>query len=160
MAASILVGATLDKDSRGLLERLDRAGLEISAAFRTYPSEAGEGSLVIASPMVDREGTLPVYRRINAALRQPPDLHLPWSGIVAVGAGDVVVRALGQPSTPQGEFDATVAFANYSPYAPYLPAEQSSLRVHVYRSPSPVDAATLTASVHVSRDDQPKVAGS
>lgn len=156
MATSILVDTALEEDGKQLLERLDRAGLPVSAAFWAFPSEGGEGSLVIASPAVDREGTLPVYRRINAALRQPPDLHVPWSAIVAVGTGDPVVRALGQPSAPRGEFGATINFADYSPYAPYLPEGQSSLRVHVYRLAPSGDAATLTASAPVPRDEQPK----
>lgn len=155
MATSTLVGPTLFEMGDKLLAKLDRAGLPIIAAFWTYPMNGSEGSLVIASPLVDAAGTLPVYERIQAVLQRSPEIHLPLSAVVAVGEHDPVVRALGQGAAPREPFDATINFPNYSSYAPYLPEDQPSLSVHVYRAISPDEATKLAQAARDGHGDAP-----
>ncbi len=155
MATSTLVGPSLFEMGEKLLAKLDQAGLPIIAAFWTYPTSGGEGSFVIASPLVDAAGTLPVYERIQAVLQRSPEIYLPLSAVVAVGAHDPVVRALGQGAAPRVHFDATINFPNYSSYAPYLPEGQPSLSVHVYRAVSPSEATKLAEVARNGHGDAP-----
>lgn len=155
MATSTLVGPALFEMGEKLLAKLDRAGLPIIAAFWTYPASGGEGSFVIASPLVDAEGALPVYERILAVLQGSPEIHLPLSAVVAVGEHDPVVRAVGQGNASRKNFDATINFPNYSSYAPYLPGDQPSLSVHVYRAVSPTEATKRAESVSGGHYDTP-----
>lgn len=148
MATSTLVGPALFEMGEKLLAKLDQAGLPIITAFWTSPVNGGEGSFVIASPFVDEEGTLPVYERIQAVLQRSPEIHLPLSAVVAVGEHDPVVRALGQGNVSREHFDATITFPNYSSYAPYLPEDQPSLSVHVYRVIAPTEATKLAEAAH------------
>jgi hypothetical protein len=146
MATSTLVGPAPFAMGEKILAKLDQAGLPIIAAFWTYPVNGGEGSFVIASPLVDAVGTLPVYERILGALQGSPEIHLPLSAMVAVGEHDPVVRALRRGNAAREDFDATITFPNYSSYAPYLPADQPSLNVHVYRVVSTTEAGRLAES--------------
>lgn len=155
MATSTLVGPTLFEMGDKLLAKLDQAGLPIVAAFWTYPTSGGEGSFVIASPLVDAAGTLPVYERIQAVLQRAPEIHLPLSAVVAVGEHDPVVRALGRGAAAREHFDATISFPNYSSYAPYLPEGQPSLSVHVYRAVSPSEAPQIADAAGDGRGDRP-----
>ena len=155
MATSILVGPTLFEMGDKLLAKLDQVGLPIIAAFWTHPASGREGSFVIASPLVDEAGTLPVYERIQSVLQRSPEIHLPLSSVVAVGEHDPVVRTIGQGNAPQENFDVTINFPNYSSYAPYLPEDQPSLRGHVYRAVSPTEATKLAEAVRGEHHDKP-----
>lgn len=129
MAVPILVGASLEQDGEQLLERLDQAGLPIVAAFWSAPIRGGQEQLVIASPQVDTDGTLPVYQRIHAALRQPPALHLPLSAIVAVGEQDSIVRRLWEELAPGVRLD----HFGIRLTLPYLDEGEATLNLYVYR---------------------------
>ena len=148
MVTSTLVGSVLFETGDKLLAKLDEAGLPIVAAFWTYPASGGEGSFVIASPLVDAMGKLTVYERILTIIHQSPEIHIPLSTLVVVGEHDPVVRALGQGNASRKNFDATITFPNYSTYAPYLPEDQPSLSVHVYRVISPTEATKLDEAAH------------
>lgn len=147
MDTSILVGPALFEMGNRLLAKLDQAGLPVIAAFWTYSVSGGEGSFVIASPLVDAAGTLAVYERILSVIHRSPEIHIPFGAVVVVGEHDPVVRTLGQIDFPRENFDMTLYFPNYSTYAPYLPEDQSSLRVHVYRAGSAAAATKLAEAV-------------
>jgi len=167
MAAQLLVGPDLSGGER-LLAELDRERLPITAAFWRYPTSDSGWRLIIASPLVDTEGSLPVYERIQAALQRLPDVRIPLSEIFAVGEQDPIVRILGQATVSAHEaFNTTITFPSYSPYSPYLPEDTTSVGVYVYRAGSDSgtsrehaavqaqnaaqDRATATESTHVER---------
>ena len=146
MATQVLVGPDVSGGAR-LLEELERGQMPVIVAFWRYPTDDSGWRLIISSPLVDREGSLPVYRRVQAALQRLPDIRIPLSDVYAVGENDPVVRILRQATVPAHEaFNTTVTFPSYSPYAPYLPEDATSVGVYVYRSGS--DSAT--ASEHAS----------
>lgn len=135
MATPLLVGRDLAQGER-LLAELDREGLPITAAFWRYPTANSDWRLVIATPLVDQQGRLLVYQRIQAAIDRLPGLHLPLSEIVVVGEQDPVVRQLRQ--TPQAaggrsNFPISLTFPGYTPYAPYLSENDAGVSLYVYR---------------------------
>ncbi len=143
MAASTLVGRDLS-DGERLLAELDREDFPVIAAFWRYPTADSDWRLVIASPLVDEAGALPVYQRLQAALDRLPEARLRLREIVAVGEQDPVVRQLRQtlPAhfAPE-QFSISLSFPNSSPYAPYLSENDASVSLYVYRL-VPGDPAT------------------
>lgn len=140
MGTSLLVGRDLE-DGEQLLAALEQEGLPIVAAFWRYPSASSDGRLVIATPLVDQEGSLPVYQRLQATLDRLPGLRLPLSEIVVVGEQDPVVRRLRQSVAAGGpgeHFSTSLAFVSATPYAPYLSEQDTGVSLYVYRlAPSP-----------------------
>lgn len=156
MATSTLVGPTQFEMGAAFLAKLDDAGLPIVAAFWTYPLIGVEGRFVIASPLVDEVGTLPVYERVQAVMQRSPEIRLPLSAVYAVGEHDPVVRALGGTNVPMADFDAVIDFPNYSSYVPYRPEEQTLLRVHVYRLGLPSSTMKPDKQAHGEQQDVQK----
>jgi hypothetical protein len=148
MATSILVRPNIP-DSVRLLKELDREQFPLTAAFWPFPESTGrDWHLVISSALVDREGGLPAYQRIQRALRNLPDIRISVADIVAVGTNDPVVRSL-QDLMPAGfapddfqvavdlpkrmERETTVRLPGYVSYAPYLAEGASEVTVYVHR---------------------------
>jgi len=129
MATTTLVGADPGEIDQ-LLVALERDNLPIIAAFWRYPTDMAEGRLVIASPEVDRVGSLPVYERIQQALQTVPDAHLWLGDITAVGAGDPLVVKL-RSAIPAGyrqrRFDIQTGLPDYSAEA------GARVTVHMFR---------------------------
>lgn len=129
----------VDRDFSGserLLAELEREGLPIAAAFWRFPTSGSDWRLVIASPLVDREGSLPVYRRIQAALGRVPGVHLGPSEVVAIGDQDPVLGLL-RRSVPADAVPGSVAISLPLSfpvsYAPYVPDEATGITVYVQR---------------------------
>jgi hypothetical protein len=133
MATSSLVGPEVADGAR-LLEDLDRLGFLVTAAF-WVPAKGGRGRrLIIASPLVDAEGSLPAYQRIGAALRALPDLRLSRTDIMAVGESDPVVQELHRTVSP--DFvpdDFLLHLPGYVSYAPYLEEGADEVEVYIHR---------------------------
>ena len=57
-----------------LLRRIERAGLNVAAAYwvRDRTAEVPRWTLDIVMPEVDKEGPLSVYKRINEVISRPP----------------------------------------------------------------------------------------
>ena len=68
MAETSLVDRKIQIAS-SLLRELDAEGLRVPATFWYYYSEPDEWKLVIASPLVDSQGPIAVYRRIGDVVR-------------------------------------------------------------------------------------------
>jgi len=135
MDSSILVGRDLS-DGEDLLAELDREGMPIAAAFWRYPTAESDGGMVIATPLVDELGPLPVYQRLQAVLSRLPGRQLPLSDIFAVGEQDSVARRLRQalaPNATRNNFSTSVRFSSYTPYAPYLSENDTGVSLFVYR---------------------------
>ena len=66
MVTELLVGPKIS-DGRKLLRRLDRAGLQIQAAFWNREEETDRWKLVLATPLVGKLGLVEVIDRIIAA---------------------------------------------------------------------------------------------
>lgn len=135
MAASLLVGPDVAGGAQ-LLAKLEQEQLPIVAAFWRYPTSESDWRFVIASPLVDAEGSLPVYERIQAALQQLPDVRISLREVFAVGEQEPIVRHLRQSmlaSIGPDHTDATVTLPNYAPYSPSLAENEATVRVFVYR---------------------------
>ena len=135
MDASLLVGPDLQGGAQ-LLAKLDHQGMPIIAAFWCYPTSHSDWRLVIASPLIDTAGSLQAYDQIVAALDQLPEARISSMVIYAVGEDDPVVRYLRRTLTAGAvtqNFNTNAIYFDFGAYAPYLPEDEYSLRVFVYR---------------------------
>ena len=71
MATDTLV-ENLERDGAKLIEQLSHDGFEVTAAFWLQASESGKLYFYIASPVVEKEGLAPAYRRLHTAIRRMP----------------------------------------------------------------------------------------
>ena len=85
MYKKILVSDLID-EGKLLLEALVRNRFPIVAALWNYFPESMEWRLVIVSPIVDRDGPLRAYTRIQRVLAKISPLHLTLSDITAIGS--------------------------------------------------------------------------
>ena len=148
MATPTLVRPNIPDGAR-LLTELDREQFPLTAAFWPFPESTGrDWHFVISSALVDREGSLPAYQRIQRALRNLSDMQISVADIVAVGTNDPVVRSL-QDLMPAGfapddfqvtvdllknmERETTVRLPGYVSYAPYLAEGAGEVTLYVHR---------------------------
>jgi hypothetical protein len=90
MAKTILVERDIG-DGRELIKALGRAGFRVRAALWFYLSESAEWRLLVATPLVDEEGPIKAYTRVQSVLdklssaviigAQAPTFDLPAFGI-------------------------------------------------------------------------------
>ncbi len=148
MVAQVLVGPDIAGGAQ-LLAKLDQELLPILAAFWRYPTSESDWRFVIASPLVDAEGSLLVYERVQAALQQLPGVRISLREVFAVGEQEPIVRHLRQslPSNfASDQADVTLTLPNYAPYSPSLAENEGSVRVFVYRlTPSAKTNAARTS---------------
>lgn len=133
MASSTLVGPEVADGAR-LLAELDRLGFPVTAAF-WVPATGGLGRrLILASALVDTEGSLPAYQRIGAALRRLPGLGLSRRDIMAVGESDPVVQELRRTLPPDfAPDDFLLHLPGYVSYAPYLEEGADEVEIYVHQ---------------------------
>jgi hypothetical protein len=133
MATPALVGAEVADGAR-LLAELDRLGFPVTAAF-WVPATGGLGRrLILASAVVDTEGSLPAYQTISAALRRLPSLGLSRTDIMAVGESDPVVQELRRTLPPDFAPDEFLLhLSGYVSYAPYLEEGADEVEIYVHR---------------------------
>lgn len=152
MVASTLVGPNI-RDTERLLAELDRERMPLVAVFWCYPTAADEWRLIIASPLVDREGALPVYRRLQGALDHLPNVALSVSEIFAVGEDDPIVRFLRQlPEAFRDGFSVSINSSVPTSGASYLPEEPTAVTVYPQRVVSTTDAGTATEQASVTAE--------
>jgi hypothetical protein len=134
VATAILVGRDLSAGER-LLAELDRESFSVIAAFWRYPTGDSDWQLVIASPLVDEKGALPVYKRLQEALDRLREDRLFLREIVVVGEQDPVVRQLRETfaSFAPEPFSISLTFPGFTPDAPYLSENDASVSLYVYR---------------------------
>jgi hypothetical protein len=128
MDTKTLVGPAAGAEE--LIEALEQDGLPISAAFWRTVAEARGWHLVIASPVVDREGKLPVYLRVQAALKRLPDVGIYLGEVVAVGQNDPLVSHL-RATVPSGRREQGLVTTMYLPE--YSPDDGATTTVVLYR---------------------------
>lgn len=136
MAASTLVGPDF-AGAEQLVATLERGGLPIVAALWRYPQNWADWRLIIASPTVDQEGSVSVYRRIHAALRRLPDVQISPRQVVAVGVADPFIahlRTIVPPGFSVSDLKGAVSVPDYSA------SEEALATVYLYRL-LPQDAA-------------------
>lgn len=76
-----------------LTRELDRSGWPVVGSLWLYDREINQWRLLIASPVVDAEGPLAAYRRVDGALHTG-ESRLSLEHISVVSPADVRVRAL------------------------------------------------------------------
>lgn len=109
MAAPALV-STLIKQGEAVLRALDEARITVSTALWRYDVEAAEWRLVLVTPLVELEGELAAYERVQRvllkALTGPDQVRL--RQIMLVGQKDPRVRAVRQtvPKTSRRALDS------------------------------------------------------
>jgi len=79
-----------------LMQRLDAADFGVVAAFWLYALEPNRWRLMLASPLVDREGPIKAYARIQATLVKRPDAvpGLSVRNITVLSPKDPLVKKL------------------------------------------------------------------
>jgi hypothetical protein len=94
MAKNLLVMFPLDAGNR-LLDILDTNGFEVVAAFWLYQPELDEWQYYAATPLVETEGPLKLYQRIQSLLAnaQPP-LDIALGDVTLVNPNSNLVRSL------------------------------------------------------------------
>lgn len=127
MVSRVLVSPDISGGA-DLLAELQREGLPVTAAFWRYPSESRDLSLVIASPTVDEQGSLPVYEQIQAALERLPQIHLLLDDITAVKDRDPLVAKL-RTLTPSQLDNGRTFRVSFSTFTPGYDASET---VYVY----------------------------
>ena len=80
---------------RRVVEALGDADIPIPAALWYYESEAGEWQLVLASPLVDKDGLRETYKKIQAVLEKQ-QIHLPLRRIRLHSPSDRLIRTIGK----------------------------------------------------------------
>lgn len=107
--------------------------MEILAAFWVPAQGSANRRFVIASPLVDEEGSLPAYRRIDRVMRTLPNQSLALSDVTVAGTDDPIVQEL-RRMMPAGfapdHFQVTLP--GYV-YAPYLDEGVDEVPVYVHR---------------------------
>jgi len=90
-----LVGNQIE-DGQKLVARLVQEGFPVKAAAWVKETDGGFWFLYLVSPVVDRQGPLKAYRRINAVIAELPQESFgidPFE-IKVVGAADAVGKAI------------------------------------------------------------------
>jgi len=78
-----------------VVRALDEAGLEVRAASWLRLAEAPDWLLVLAMPLVDKEGPRAGYKAIRKALARPPGrVEVPLGMISVIGLKDPLYRVL------------------------------------------------------------------
>lgn len=94
MDRTTLVGIDID-GGRRLLEALDKAEFDIHAALWLYMPEPDEWRLMLAFPLVDREGPKKAYSLVRLELEKfDPPLELSLMNISVVGLENHIIKAL------------------------------------------------------------------
>src|SRR2546425_4358232 len=94
MGGTILVRLPID-EGRKLVDALEDSGIPLKAAFWLYFDEADVWRLVVASPLVDKEGPLRVYERIQEVLKKLAEtIPIQLSEISAFSPNDGIVKPL------------------------------------------------------------------
>lgn len=94
MASETLVSHEIQQ-GQAVLDAIDRAGLHVRTAFWLYADESWR--LVLATPLVDDEGPLPAYRRIQQALAKFGTADVvPLNRIQVISVRDPLIRAVKQ----------------------------------------------------------------
>ena len=135
MASSALVEAKI-KDGKRVIDRLDKAGIVVTAAFWYYIEDAENWRLIIATPLVESEGPRAAYAKIHDAQweRRPARLRKPILGpseITAVGSNDPLVKLLSMVIRT-GPNDAGVRFSRNVINGTYIED------AYIYRLSNPV----------------------
>jgi hypothetical protein len=80
---------------RRLTQALDAADFGVVASLWLYDPESDEWRLIIASRLVDDEGPLGAYRRVQKVLEAPELANLSLSDISVVSPDHHLIRLLG-----------------------------------------------------------------
>lgn len=94
MVRTTLVKEWIDAGKQ-LTEALDQANFEVVASFWFYDAATDEWRLIIASPLVDREGPLEAYRGIQKVLGGAGFGDLSLNDISVVSSTHNLVKLLG-----------------------------------------------------------------
>src|SRR5690349_20516225 len=92
VATQILVDRRID-DGERLLRALDAEGLQVTSALWLYSSEWGEWRLVLASPLVDKQGPREVYKRVQQVISTLSGISLRLDQTSVVGKSHATVAA-------------------------------------------------------------------
>lgn len=95
------------EDGQKLVESLIAAGMAIDAAFWAWPTEDQQWYLYLSSPLVDREGPLAGYTKVQEVLRTMNDSLISSLDIKVLGTADPITQAVIQvlePRVPTGSF--------------------------------------------------------
>jgi len=110
MDKATLVGIDIEGGTR-LLRALDEADFDIHAALWIYLPDPEEWRLMIASPLVDQEGSKKAYTLIQSELaRLTPPLEISLRNISAVGLEHRLIKALQRMVQVHRDFDAKGAW--------------------------------------------------
>ncbi|NQU21105.1 MAG: hypothetical protein HQ567_07465 [Candidatus Nealsonbacteria bacterium] len=97
MARALLVESDIERGNE-LIGILDKAGYPVHSALWLYSSDRyDEWRLVIATPLVDKEGPLAAYQKLDGILRKDrPDFVVSLRQIQLVSPTDLVIRSVNE----------------------------------------------------------------
>ena len=90
MGAPALVNADIEL-GEAIVRALDEAEVQIGTALWLYDSAASEWRLVLSTSLVEREGSLAAYERIQRVLRKRPDLEISLRQISLIAGTDALI---------------------------------------------------------------------
>jgi hypothetical protein len=111
MASETLVSTDIEK-GRQVVRALDQRGVEVRSAFWYYLPDSGDWRLILALPLVDREGQRVGYERVQQTLVHEKQTGLPLSRISVVGSADLLPRAIASAITTPPKALADIRFTH------------------------------------------------
>lgn len=93
MDKPMLVDADM-KAGEALLSKLDEIEFNVKAALWFYVQDSEEWRLIIASPIVDKDGQKKAYETVQSQLQELNGRELSLRNISLVSPGDKLIKAL------------------------------------------------------------------
>lgn len=112
-----ILGERAIEDGQKLIEKLEEKKFPIVAALWQYFDEDGLWRLVIVSPLVDQEGQLESYRRVNNATRELGDsVQFGINDVSVIGPSWTRFRDLRRTLENSGVGRVGLPFEDFYPY--------------------------------------------
>jgi len=94
MDTRTLVDSDIEK-GKGVLKALDKGGVPVTSAFWRYMPESTEWRLMVATPLVERDGPRAGYEAVEKAVTKYGGPHeIPLSQMSVVSSTDPFVRLI------------------------------------------------------------------
>lgn len=82
-------------DGAKLIEELEKAGIDVTAACWIKTDDDEQWYLYVASPIVDNEGAVAAYRQVHTIIRQMPEpFWIDPFEVKLLGASDPIAEAV------------------------------------------------------------------
>ncbi|KPK77958.1 MAG: hypothetical protein AMJ79_01570 [Phycisphaerae bacterium SM23_30] len=112
MDKKTLVKSDIDQ-GKTLLRVLDKAGINIPAAFWFYQSDSENWRLMIASPIVDKDGPIASYKKILSAMKKTEKItDIAFDDITLMSPSNDTVKLLSKVIKTSAKATDNIRFTN------------------------------------------------